>query len=547
MSNGCASPARREMQAVRRRGPARAAMRVSSTSRVVPPSVGRTADALHHARGDRYLGSAEVVERVSRGWGTTGPSAAQVSAAGAPRSARPVGGSFRDPSGVVFVRDGRVHRQVNPVHAAAYDRLMQSGLYRALVDGGLLVAHDEVGLGLALTVPAYRVLRPVEIPFVSHPYEWCFGQLKAAALLTLEVMRTALAHDMILRDASAYNVQFVGPRPVFIDTLSFGLYREGDAWVGYRQFCEQFLAPLALIAYRDARLAQLLRVHLDGVPLDLASRLLPRRTRLRFSLLAHLHLHAASQRRWAAAGAARRPRPRVVSRRGLHGLVDSLTAAVEHLAWRPRGSHWVDYDAAESYPPAALAHKRRIVSEMLDRMSSGPRMVWDLGANTGAFARLATGRGMLAVAFDGDPAAVERGWREAEAAHDIRLLNLVQDLQNPSPSSGFDLDERASLASRGPADAVLALALVHHLAIAGNVPLDRLARFFARLGRALIVEFVPKDDSQVARLLATREDVFPDYHVAGFEAAFAGHFRVLERVEIPGSNRILYRMERLVS
>ena len=250
-------------------------------------------------------------------------------------------GSFRDPGGFVFAENDHVHRQVNQVYRDDYDLLMDSGLYEKLVGAGLLIPHEEVGIELARTDEAYKVLRPEPVPFVSYPYEWCFSQLKDAALATLAVQKQAFEHGMVLKDSSAYNIQFVRGKPVLIDTLSFEKYREGMPWVAYRQFCQHFLAPLALMSYRDVRLGQLLRIRIDGIPLDLASRLLPMRTRFRFSLLAHIHLHARSQKRHE--GHAVDIESRKVSRLGFRGIIDSLESAVRRLSWRPTGTEWAEY------------------------------------------------------------------------------------------------------------------------------------------------------------------------------------------------------------
>lgn len=191
------------------------------------------------------------------------------------RSSRSLPGSFRDPSGFVFWRDGVIYRQVNAIYKEDYDHLMSSGLYKALVDAGLLIPHEEVGAEPAVSDGAYKIIRPELVTFVSYPYEWSFSQLKDAALTTLRVQHESMDFGMTLKDCSAYNVQFKDGKPVFIDTLSFERYREGTPWAPYRQFCQHFLAPLALMSHRDVRLSQLLRIHVDGVPLDLASSLLP--------------------------------------------------------------------------------------------------------------------------------------------------------------------------------------------------------------------------------------------------------------------------------
>lgn len=442
--------------------------------------------------------------------------------------------SFRDPSGHLFRKDGVLYRHVAPGCGADYDLLVGSGLYAELVEAGLLVPHEEVAVeGHA---EAYRVLRPQPVEFVSYPYEWAFSALRDAALLTLDVTERALRRGLVLKDASAFNVQFRGSLPVFIDTLSFEGRREGEPWIAYRQFCEHFVAPLALMARRDARLSGLWRAHLDGVPLDLASLLLPRSTWLRFGLLTHLHLHARSQAFYAD-----RPVPSrrvAVSQTSLLALLDSLRRTVRALLPREAPSEWADYERTHAYAEESQRAKEQVVARWLERLR--PRQVWDLGANVGRFSRIAASGGAYVVSFDVDPAVVEEAYRRGRFESRRDLLPLVLDLANPSPGLGWEGRERDPLEARGPADALLALALVHHLAIGRNVPLPRIAAWMARLGRSAIVEFVPKDDPQTRRLLRSRRDVFAGYTREGFEAAFSSAFSLEASEELPGSGRVLY-------
>jgi len=268
--------------------------------------------------------------------------------------------------------------------------------------------------------------------------------------------------------------------------------------------------------------------------------MLPRRTRFSIRLLTHLHLHARSQARFADRGVERRSLK--LAKLALVGLLENLQKTVESLAWEPVGTTWADYYDNTNYAAEGQRAKRELVAAYLER--ANPATVWDLGANTGVYSRVASERGASTVAFDVDPAAVERNFREGAAAGETNLLPLVLDATNPSPAVGWANAERASLAERGPADAVLALALVHHLAIGNNVPLDRVASFFASIGSWLIVEFVPKEDSQVERLLASREDVFGDYTVDGFESGFGREFEIVDRSPIEGSVRTLCLMRR---
>ncbi len=450
--------------------------------------------------------------------------------------------SFRDPSGFLFTRDGRLFRQVNQAYAAEYDRLMGSGLYQRLVERGLLIAHREVDDAPAVPELAYRVIEPQRVGFISYPYEWSFSQLQDAALTTLAVVKEALEKGMVLKDASAYNIQFHNGRPVLIDTLSFESYNEGQPWTAYRQFCQHFLAPLALMAHRDVRLSQLLRIYIDGVPLDLASELLPSKTRLSFAMLTHIHAHAASQKKYAGQAVPQERAAQRISKIAFLGLIDSLESAVKGLNWQPQGTEWADYYDATNYTRDAFEEKKRVVTGMLQQ--AAPQRVWDLGANNGVFSRLAADAGIPTVAFDIDPAAVEQNYRDCRKRGDKHLLPLVMDLTNPSPALGWDNRERDSLAERGPADTVMALALIHHLAIANNVPLAQVATFFARLAPWLIIEFVPKSDSQVQRLLASRVDIFTEYNEAGFEAAFGERYVIRAKQAVSGSQRVMYLMER---
>lgn len=450
--------------------------------------------------------------------------------------------SFRDPSGHLFVHRGNIHRQINESYRPDYEALMGSGLYGKLVELGMLIPHEESDAPASNASLAFKVIRPEQIPFISYPYEWCFSQLKDAALLTLEIQKLALEHGMSLKDASAYNIQFHRGKPRLIDTLSFETYKEGQPWVAYRQYCQHFLGPLALMAFSDVRLGQLFRIYIDGVPLDLASRLLPGRTRFKPALLTHIHIHASTQRRFAGKTDVRKNRK--MPKLSLQGLISSLESATRRLQWRLPKTEWGDYYHDTNYSSVAMEHKGELVASFLETIA--PSSVWDLGANTGEFSRIASERGAHTVAFDIDPVAVERNYVAARENSEANILPLVIDLTNPSPGIGWHNAERSPLGERGPVDALLALALIHHLAIANNVPLPMAAEFFSSLSTSLIIEFVPKEDSQVKRLLATREDIFPDYTKEGFEAAFQQFFTINDAEPIRESARTLYRMSRIV-
>ena len=449
-------------------------------------------------------------------------------------------GSFRDPAGFVFQKDGTFFRQVNRSYVATFAALMDSGLYARLTEQGLLIPHECADLGLAPEPDAVEVIKPAQLAFVSYPFEWSFSQLKASALATLQIQRQALTHGLSLKDASAYNIQLREGRPSLIDTLSFEPYEPGLPWVGYRQFCQHFLAPLALMAYRDIRLGALLRVHLDGLPLDMAARLLPWRTRMRPGLLMHLHLHSRAQARHADSSQSRDTMRGRMSQRRLEALLESLESAVRGLNWHPGDTPWASYGDQSSYSDAGQADKERLVADYLTQVDANS--VWDLGGNVGIFSRIAASSGASVVSIDSDPGAIDLNFRRMVDDGDRNLFPIVADLTSPSPALGWENREVRSLTERGPAGLVVALALIHHLAIGNNTRFERLAQFFASLGRSLLIEFVPPEDPMVRRLLAMRNHTFPWYTRAAFEATFGQRFKVLRSDRVADSQRRLYLM-----
>lgn len=456
-----------------------------------------------------------------------------------------VRGSFRDPSGYLFRgADGTVYRQINNRYREDYERLQSSGLYEELAKDMLLVPHVEISDDLSRFPDAYRIIRPQQIPFVSYPYEWCFSQLRDAALLTLEIQKRCLQKGMSLKDASAYNVQFCGSRPIFIDSLSFERLPEGRPWIAYKQFCQHFLAPLALMAHVSPDVVGLLRVHIDGIPLPLAAKMLPGRTRLAPGLVLHIHAHAKMIERFGAkpgegqhGGTSRK-----MSLQGHRGILSSLEAAIKKLRPAKSKSIWFGYAESAPYQAGEEDIKKQAVAEFVERVH--PLSVWDLGANTGVYSEIARQHAQTVVAMEFDHACVESAYTEFKRRQ-VDVLPLRMDFTNPSPSIGWAHRERDSLADRGPAGMVMALALIHHICISNNIPLEEFAEYLARLGQHAIVEFVDKPDPMVQHLLSSREDIFDDYTPDGFRAAFSKYFEFLEERDCGEAHRTMHLLRRI--
>jgi hypothetical protein len=460
-----------------------------------------------------------------------------------PGTVTPEGGSFRDRNGAVFYRDGEVFRGLSARALANWERLREEPFFQQLVTRGAVVASEQVDGPLERAVRGSwaAVLRHERIPFVSYPYEWPFGMLKDAALLHLEIMAAALEAAMILKDSSAYNVQWRGARPVFIDIPSFEVLQEGQPWVGYRQFCELFLYPLILQAYKGVDFRPWLRGSIDGIPAHALRPLLSLRDLLRPGVLMHVVAQDALQRRYSgSAQDLRRALPVAgFDRRLIARNVAKLSRIIAGLS--PGGSRtaWGDYDKTHSYDDADFAAKRAFVGEAA--ASRRWRLVWDLGCNTGTFSRIAAEHADYVVAMDGDWMAIEHLYRAQTTRSDReRILPLVVNLTDPSPGLGWLGRERRSLPDRGRPDLTLCLALIHHIVIGANVPLRDFIGWLAGLGTSLVIEFVRREDEMVQSLLRNKDDQYADYHPEVFEATLAEHFEIADRRPLKGGKRTIY-------
>jgi len=452
-------------------------------------------------------------------------------------------GSFRDPMSRVFVSDDAVLRALDGEALADYEALESSAFFREAVDAGRIVGTERGEAPAELTGQGWAaVLRHERIPFVSYPYEWPFEMLRDAAVLQLDLVAAALEDDLTTKDASSYNVQFVGSRPTFIDVGSFERLRADEPWYGYRQFCQLFLFPLMLQAYRGLAFQPWLRARVGGISPIEARRAMSRRDLLRKGVLLHVALHARAEQRLAGTErdvkaelkkSGYRKEIHIAQNRGLRKVVDKLR-------WKESESAWSGYSERRHYTDDDLATKERFVEAAASR--SHRSLVWDLGANDGRFSRLVAPHADYVVAVDQDPLVVDALYRSLRDEGDERILPLVMDLSDPSPGLGWRSRERRAFVDRGQPDLVLALAVVHHMAITANVPIGQFVDFLAELGAETVVEFPRPDDPMVERLLRNkRAGVHDDYAEATFEKAVGdAGFRVEAREELPSGTRVLY-------
>ena len=421
-----------------------------------------------------------------------------------------------------------------------WEALAASALFPRAVEDGRLVATEPVDpAGFPDGYAA--VLRHERVPVVSYPYEWTFGMLREAALLQLDLLLEALDEDLITKDATPYNVQWRGARPVFVDVGSFERLREGEPWAGYRQFCSLYLYPLMLQAWKGAPFQPWLRGSLAGIEPSEMRGLLSFRDRFRRGVLGHVVLHSRMERRY---GDRRRDVKRELKSAGFHkGLiranVEGLRRLVRRLEWNPGRSTWSGYGEGNPYSEADAAAKEAFVRAA----TAGRRcaLAWDLGCNDGRYTRLAAEACDYVVAIDGDAAVADLLFRALREEGSRTILPLTMDLADPSPNLGWRGLERRALEERGRPGLVLCLALVHHVAISANVPLESFLDWLAGLGAALVIEFPTREDPVVQRLLAGKAPgANPAYDTESFEHALARGWDVERREVLPSGTRILF-------
>jgi len=446
--------------------------------------------------------------------------------------------SFKDPAGFIFEANGKIYRQVNKVYGQQYQHLMESGLYNQLISGNQLIPHSTINENLTGEEEWLLTLIPEQLSFISYPYEWCFDQLKDAALLTLSVLRTSLDKGMILKDATPFNIQFVNGKPLLIDTLSFDRYDETMPWVAYRQFCESFLFPLYLEHYLKIDCIKWLSNYIHGIPVDVTAKLLPWRSKWNLGV----RLHVMLQNNVRIRKTTQKVQP-AFSKQKLLNLITHLESIIRNLSsGYPSISTWSNYYDETILGKEYLDRKEIILKKFLGTISY--TSVLDLGANDGYFSRLLAKDNKSVLAVDSDSRCINNLYQLIKREPLTGIIPLIIDLSNPSPAIGFNNTERSSFGQRAKADLALALALIHHLVIGKNIPLPELAGYFAKMAPQLIIEFVPKEDEKVKQLLSERADIFSTYDAASFETNFSRYYTILAKELIPGTTRTLYCLAR---
>lgn len=468
------------------------------------------------------------------------------------------GGSFRDRNNRVYDDGVRIVRGVSKDALANWTALSSMRFFKDLLAEFKIVGTELVdpaisggALELGGEWPAH--LGHERVPFVTYPYEWSFGMLRDAALLQLELIERAIESGWTMKDATAYNIQWIGCRPVFIDVPSFQPYVAGEPWVGYRQFCMMFLYPLMLQAYRGIDFQPFLRSNLEGIDPATANNLLSGRHRLRKGVLTHVYLHSKMQSRHSDADlvearslteeSSRSPTKRKKLRHTeamVLGVIQGLRRIVANLRRVRQTTTWGNYDTDHSYGRASFVVKTAFVEKAVSNRHR--RLVWDLGCNTGTFSKICAQYSDYVVSVDGDSEAIDRFYESEQASLESRICPLIMNLANISPGQGWRGRERKAFDKRGRPDLILCLALIHHIVISANIPLAEFLDWLREFDCEVIIEFVGPDDDMSKLLLRNKVNQHDDLTEPMFARLISSRFDIVSEEALKGGHRKLYHL-----
>jgi hypothetical protein len=448
--------------------------------------------------------------------------------------------SFRDPSGYIFIDEGSLKRVINPIYFKQYHALNDSGFFKALFKSNSLIHHKELSRS-----EDEIIIQPEPISFVTYPYEWSFNQYKEAALLTLKLQKFALDHGFSLKDASAFNVTFSKGKAIFIDTLSFDFYVENSPWRAYKQFVTHFLGPLLLAKYHGTQALALLSIFIDGVALQMISSLLPFKTRMHPFLYSNIHLLAKFESKHSADYNGE-SKVTSLSKKGQLNIINSLYDFIKKLSLK-QDSEWGDYYNKTNYSDEAFDVKSNIINAWISNLNT--KTLIDIGGNDGTFVRKIAANLEHALVCDIDNNAVDINYKILKKEQEQYITPFVLDVLNPTPAIGFNNKERFSFLNRitqfAP-DVTLALAVIHHMSLSGNITFSMSAEFFASFSKHLIIEFPKRTDSWVQRLLNNKadfKDYFDFYSISNFELAYSEFFDIIEKIPIDNSDRVMFLLK----
>jgi hypothetical protein len=459
---------------------------------------------------------------------------------------QPEPGSFRDRLGRVYVQPDGVYRGLSKKAWAEWELLSSKKFFKKALEDGTVVATeatDDVDIDTSdLPEPWAAYLKHEKLNFITYAYEWPFDMLKDAALHQLNLMEAALTEGMVLKDATPYNTVYRGVEPVFIDTPSFEKLKAGDPWVGYGQFCQMFLFPLMLQAYKDIPYRHWLRGRVDGIDTADANAMMSFRDRFRPGVFTNVYLQSKLINAYSDSNRAIKQEAANAgfSKELIKANVKKMKKLVSGLHWNKGKTEWSDYAQTHSYDDENFQMKIDFVRRSSE---AKPRALsWDIGCNTGTFSKILAEHADTVIAMDVDPLAVQKLYNELKSDPKAakNITPIINNIADASPGIGWRGNERRRLENRGRPDLTICLALVHHVCISAHIPLYEFVAWLASLGTDIVIEMVTKEDAMVKKLLLNKDDIYNDYETEFLEECLDKHFNIEERMSYHNDTRILY-------
>jgi hypothetical protein len=480
--------------------------------------------------------------------------------------------SYKDTAARVIEKNGLYYRYIFTEYQREYDHLMQSGLYEKLNDKGLIIEHKELNESQRTNFEidivgnkdnVYCIIQPTQIAFQSYPFEWSYTQWQKAIISYLKINQIALQFGMILKDATPHNFYLNSGKAILLDTSSFSFFNEGDPWIAYRQFCSEFLSPIALMHYNGQKWSRITNVHLRGLPLNFVSKQLPYKSWFNTTVLLHIHMHAKYANAEGATNKKNDQKDKVNSTNGIQTKIEQKHYkgfSIEKLNYifstmlntltkweKPYEfeKHWSTYYKKDIESEMYLENKEIIIKKWLERTQ--PNSVVDIGANTGRFSFIAANYSKRIIAIESDDICVDIMEAKIHKENSSNINVLMQELAETTPNLGVVEKEIKSIFTRAQSEMALALALEHHLHISNQISFSQIAEMFSLFSkRYLITEFVPANDEKVRILVKDRNVSLNEYTIENFTIALSKYYKIIEQTEIMGSKRTIMLLEKII-
>tara|TARA_B100000123_G_C25716406_1_gene422357 strand:- start:71 stop:1462 length:1392 start_codon:yes stop_codon:yes gene_type:complete len=448
-------------------------------------------------------------------------------------------GSFRDPSNRIFESEGKIYRAIFNSGKSDYINIQQSGIIQKLINKNYLIDTDELDRGNKLysheeLKNVYIILKHKKIPFISYPYEWCFEQLKKAAIFHLDLQLYLLENNFNLKDSSAFNIQFIGGEPIFIDFFSLQKYNDGDYWIGYKQFCENFLNPLYLSFKKNVQFNHIIRSNLEGISSTTLNNLLSFKDKLSLNVFSHIVLQSRYEKKVLLdekSSIKKFKKLKKLPKKNLISMITIIKNWIKKFNIQNKKSTWSDYSVINTYKDFEKKKKIDIVKKFTNKIK--PNLLVDLGCNTGDYSIAALENGAnYVVGFDFDIESLNKSYDRSP-----NFLPLWFDAANPSPDQGFMQKERDGFERRVKSDALISLAFIHHLVIAKNISVKMFVEWISKISQFGLLEFVPKNDETIQKMLISKRDIYKDYNIDNLIKYLEYDFKIVSIDQVSESGR----------